>query len=40
MKVIPQRESVVITCIKSFFIFQIPMFMLISKYRVISPLRS
>ena len=33
MKVIPQRESVV-TCIKSFLIFQIPRFMLISKYRV------
>ena len=41
MKAIIQRESVV-TCIKSCLIFQIPRFigLLISKYRVISPLRS
>ena len=39
MKAIAQHESVV-TCIKSCLIFQIPRFMLISKYRVISPLRS
>ena len=38
MKAITQRESVV-TYIKSCLIFQIPRFMLISKYRVISPLR-
>ena len=37
MKAITQRESVV-TYIKSCLIFQIPRFMLISKYRVISPL--
>ena len=39
MKAITQRESVV-TYIKSCLIFQIPRFMLISKYRVISPLKS
>ena len=38
MKAITQRESVV-TYIKSCLIFQIPRFMLISKYRVISPLK-
>ena len=37
MKAITQRESVV-TYIKSCLIFQIPRFMLISKYRVICPL--
>ena len=37
MKAISQRESVV-TYIKSCLIFQIPRFMLIGKYRVISPL--
>ena len=37
MKTITQHESVV-TYIKSCLIFQIPSFMLISKYRVISPL--
>ena len=37
MKAITQRESV-ITYIKSCLIFQIPRFMLISKYRVMSPL--
>ena len=37
MKAIAQRESVV-TYIKSCLILQIPRFMLISKYRVISPL--
>ena len=37
MKAITQRESVV-TYIKSCLIFQIPRFMLMSKYRVISPL--
>ena len=37
MMAITQRESVVIY-IKSCLIFQIPRFMLISKYRVISPL--
>ena len=39
MKAFPQRESVV-TYVKSCLIFQIPRFMLISKYRVISPLSS
>ena len=39
MKLITQRESVV-TYIKSCLIFQIPRFTLISKYRVISPLRN
>ena len=39
MKVITQRESFV-TYIKSCLIFQIPRFMLICKYRVISPLRA
>ena len=38
MKAITQCESVV-TCIKSSLIFQIPRFMLNSKYRVISPLK-
>ena len=38
MKAITQRESVV-TYIKSCLIFQIPRFMLVSKYRVISPLK-
>ena len=37
MKANTQRESVV-TYIKSCLIFQIPRFMLVSKYRVISPL--
>ena len=37
MKAITQRESVV-TYIKSCLIFQIPRFMLTSKYCVISPL--
>ena len=39
MKAITQRESVEHTYIKSCLIFQIPRFMLISKYRVISPLK-
>ena len=39
MKAITQRESVV-TYIKSCLIFQIPRFVLISKYCVISPLKS
>ena len=37
MKAITERESVV-TYIKSCLIFQIPRFMLIGKYHVISPL--
>ena len=39
MKAITQRESVA-AYIKSCLIFQIPRFLLITKYRVISPLKS